>query len=883
MFSLLDDMLSQANAANPFPSELPILPLRGTVAFPFIIMPLSIGVARSVTLIKHASQGDNIIGLVTSRDPEADEPEADQLHPVGVVARIHRVIRSDKGSLQVIVQGLERFKVTRWIQNDPFITAEISVCPDETNPSEDTAIEALRRRLIELSSEIVQYMPQVPNEVSQFLEQVYDPRIVVYTIASNMRMEFEDRVKVLLEDGLKTKMTNLVRLLTHELEVLEIGQQIRTETQGELDKTQRDFYLRQQLKAIQKELGEEDEQQAITTEYKEKIEAAHMPEEAKKEAMRELSRLDKLPPMAAEYGIIQAYLDWMVELPWTKLTKDNLDIAHAREVLNADHYDMEDVKERILEFLAVRKLRLERNMDDEQIEDGREQDRAGGSILLFVGPPGVGKTSLGRSIARSLGREFTRMSLGGVRDEAEVRGHRRTYIGALPGRIIQALKRVGSRNPVFMLDEVDKIGSDWRGDPSSALLEVLDPQQNYAFRDHYLDVNFDLSQVMFIATANTRDTIPFPLLDRMELIRLDGYTEYEKIAIAEGYLVPRQLRANGLLNAEVNFTREGLHQIIHDYTREAGVRNFEREIGRIARKIATNVASVLDEDRANAPVVEPIETAPVEENKPTEPEIKVTETASEPEVKAELKEALKEESPATPTEEGEKVPAPKEPALPPEPRVNIELTPDKVKEYLGKPKYYFEAAMRTEKPGVATGLAVTPVGGDVLFIEAAHMLGKDRLTLTGQLGEVMKESAQIALSYIRAHAESLGIEAKKFNDADIHLHVPAGAVPKDGPSAGVALVTALVSLLTNRLVRSEVGMTGEISLQGQVLPIGGLKQKALAAHRAGLTTIIIPKRNEPDLEDLPAEVRRDLTFHLAESIEEVLQYALKPLQEKQIP
>jgi len=822
MFSLLDDMVSQteASADDYFPSELPILPLRGMVAFPFIIMPLSIGVARSVKLIKTANQQDNIIGLVVSKDPDADEPTPDQLYEVGVVARIHRVIRSEKGSLQVIVQGLERFKIKRWTQEDPYLMAEVEITPDEVDEAADrVALEALRRRVVELSGEIVEHLPQVPNEVSQFLAQVDDPRIVLYTTASNMRMDFDDRMSMLLIDNLREKMTKLVQLMARELEVLEIGQQIRTETQGELDKTQREFYLRQQLKAIQKELGEDDEQ-SILTEYREKIEAVGMPEEAKKEALRELSRLEKLPPQAAEYGIIQTYIDWIIELPWSKVTEDNFDIAHAREVLNADHYDMDDVKARILEYLAVRKLRKERDFNKDTIEPGREQDRAGGSILLFVGPPGVGKTSLGRSISRSLGREFTRMSLGGVRDEAEIRGHRRTYIGAMPGRIIQALKRAGTRNPVFMLDEVDKIGSDWRGDPSSALLEVLDPQQNYAFRDHYLDVDFDLSEVMFIATANTLDTIPAPLLDRMEVIRLDGYTEYEKVAIAEGYLVPRQIKANGLRPEEMGHTQEGLRQIIRDYTREAGVRNLEREIGRFARKMATKVALHIDEGKA-----------------------------------------------AIPSENG-KIAA----------DFSIIITPETVREYLGKAKFYFEAAQRTEKPGVATGLAVTPFGGDVLFIEAARMAGKDRLTLTGQLGDVMKESAQIALSYIRAHAVELGVDPNKFNEADIHLHVPAGAVPKDGPSAGVAMVTALVSLLTGRHVRADVGMTGEVSLQGQVLPIGGLKQKTLAAHRAGLKTVIAPKRNEPDLDDLPDEVRREMTIVLVDSVEAVLAEALREVK-----
>jgi ATP-dependent Lon protease len=806
MFSLLDDVIEPKELVDQLEKPIPILPLRGTVAFPFMILPLTIGVPRSTKLINWAVKEGSLIGLMTSRQPEIDEPYPDQLQQIGVVARIHRVVRGDKDNTQqVIVQGIERIQIDKWTQQDPFIMAQVTLVPDETTAAEEPEIEAYRRRLVSLSNEIVEHLPQVPNEVSQFLEQVDNPRIVLYTVTSNMRMDFNDQLAVLLENSLREKMAHVVRLMNRELEVLEIGMRIRSDTQEKLDKTQREFYLRQQLRAIQKELGEDDDV-AAAQEYREKIEEAGLPEEAKKEALRELSRLEKLQPQSAEFGVIQSYLDWMVELPWNILSDDNLDVAHARDVLNADHYDMDDVKQRILEYLAVRKLRTERNFDDEPIEAGREQDRAGGSILLFVGPPGVGKTSLGRSIARSLGREFTRMSLGGVRDEAEIRGHRRTYIGAMPGRIIQALKRAKTRNPVFMLDEVDKIGSDWRGDPSSALLEVLDPQQNFAFRDHYLDVDFDLSEVMFIATANTLDTIPGPLRDRMELIQIDGYTEYEKIEIAKGYLAPRQIKANGLRADEIEYTPAAIRKIIHDYTREAGVRSLEREIGRIARKVATKVAA---------------------------------------------------------GDAG--------------PDAAFKVDAEHVPEYLGKPKFHFEAALRTERPGVATGLAVTSAGGDVLFVEATRMPGKDRLTLTGHLGEVMKESAHIALSYVRSRAEQLGIDSDKFDNADIHIHVPAGAVPKDGPSAGVTMITALVSELTGRPVRSEVGMTGEVSLQGQVLPIGGLKQKILAAHRAELKTVIFPKMNEADLEDVPEDVRQEMTFYRAETIDEVLAWALNPV------
>ncbi|MCB0164080.1 MAG: endopeptidase La [Anaerolineae bacterium] len=809
MLNFLEDVTEQTDLDDLSVDELPILPLRGTVAYPFVVIPLSIGVTRSIELVKWAVENGSMIGLMTSKEPKLDEPSPDQLHQTGIVGRIHRVIRSDssgKDTLQIIVQGLERIKVNEWTTTEPFLKAKVSLAPDIAPEDKSVEIEALRRRMVELSQAIVEHIPQLPNEISQFLDQVEDPRIIIYTIASNLRMSLEDQLKVLTEDELPAKMAHLIRLMSRELEVLEIGQHIRSETQEELDKTQREYYLRQQLRAIQKELGEEDDE-AVIREYEEKIETSGMPEEPKKEALRELKRLEKLQPQSAEFGVIQTYLDWMVDLPWQTVTDDNLDIKHAHKVLNADHYDMDDVKQRILEYLAVRKLRLERNVED-SVEEGHEQDRAGGSILLFVGPPGVGKTSLGRSIARSLGREFTRMSLGGVRDEAEIRGHRRTYIGAMPGRIIQALKRVKVRNPVFMLDEVDKIGSDWRGDPSSALLEVLDPQQNYAFRDHYLDVDFDLSKVMFIATANTLDTIPAPLRDRMEIIQLDGYTEFEKLEIAKGYLIPRQIKANGLRANEIEFDDDSLKKVIRDYTREAGVRNLEREIGRVARKVATKIAG----GEFDAP-----------------------------------------------SADGEAL---------------IKIDTKQVAEYLGKPKFHFEAALRTEKAGVATGLAVTAVGGDVLFIEASAMPGKDRLTLTGQLGDVMKESAQIALSYVRSYAEKFGIDSEKFNNTDIHLHVPAGAVPKDGPSAGITMVTALVSLMTDRPIRSDVGMTGEVSLQGQVLPIGGLKQKILAAHRAGLKTVIFPKLNEADLDDVPADVRQQMTFHQVETVDEVFEHAL---------
>ncbi len=801
-WSNITETENEGGEERQYPEEIAILPLRGTVAFPHIIMPLVIGLEHSIKLVDDAIDNDDeFIGLAVSQAPEKEHPTPEEVHPIGVLATIHRRLRSKDGSLQIIVQGIERFKVIEWTQSKPYLKAKIAITHDTIDDDKLLEMEALRRRIIDLSREIVRFMPQVPEEAVSFLESADDPHMLLYTVAANTRMEHKERLAILDKDDLGDKMRYLLKIMSRELEVLQLSQKIQSETQGELDSVQREYYLRQQLKAIKKELGEGDETEVEVQDYKEKFEQVGLPEEALKEANRELNRLQKLPPQAAEYGVIKTYLDWLTELPWNTMTEDNLDIEHARKVLDADHYGLEKIKERILEYLAVRKLRKERDITEDDIP---EQDRAGGSILLFVGPPGVGKTSLGRSIARALNRKFTRMSLGGVRDEAEIRGHRRTYIGAMPGRIIQALKRAESRNPVFMLDEVDKVGSDWRGDPSSALLEVLDPQQNHAFRDHYLDVDFDLSNVMFIATANTLETIPHALRDRMEIIHLDGYTEFEKVEIAKGYLIPRQVKTKGLMPEEIPFTNEGIRKIIRDYTRESGVRTLERQIGKVARKVAVKIADG-----------------------------KMSEGESET------------------------------------------ITPKAVRNYLGKPRFYFEAALRTEKPGVATGLAWTPVGGDVLFIEAGCMTGKDRLILTGQLGDVMKESAQIALSYVRSNLEQFNINSERFNNTDIHLHVPAGAIPKDGPSAGITLTTALVSLFTKRPVRSDVGMTGEISLQGQVLPIGGLKQKVLAAHRAGLTTVIHPKRNEADLEDVPEDVRKEITFIAVETIDQVLENALQ--------
>jgi ATP-dependent Lon protease len=629
-----------------------------------------------------------------------------------------------------------------------------------------------------------------------------DPRQLVYFIATNIRMEIPEAQSILEIDSVREKLLKLTTIMTKELEVLELGRKIQTEAQSEMEKMQRDYFLREQLKAIKKELGEEDEQTVEVEEYRTKIAQAGMPEEAEKEALRELSRLEKMPPQAAEYSVIKTYLDWLTDMPWQVATEDQLDIAHARNVLDEDHYDLEDIKERILEYLAVRKLKLERREEREQEEtiDQIREEREG-VILCFVGPPGTGKTSLGRSIARALGRKFLRMSLGGMRDEAEIRGHRRTYIGAMPGRVIQGLKRVGTKNPVFMLDEIDKVGADWRGDPSSALLEVLDPEQNRDFRDHYLDVPFDLSQVMFVTTANMLSPIPAPLRDRMEILELDGYTVEEKVRIAQQYLLPRQIRENSLRAEEIAFEDGAVRAIIRDYTREAGVRNLERQIGTVCRKVATKVAE----------------------------------------------------------EEG----------------VSVHVQPEELVGYLGKPRFYYECAERTELPGVATGLVWTPSGGDITFIEATKMAGNKRLILTGKLGDVMKESAQAAVSYVRSKAGELGIDEEIFAKSDLHIHVPAGAVPKDGPSAGVTMATALVSLLLDRPVKADVAMTGEITLRGQVLPVGGIKQKVLGAARVGIDTVILPQRNEPDLEDIPDEIREQMTFVFAERVDDVFSIALR--------
>jgi len=782
------------------PSALPILPLRGMVVYPMTAVPIRVGQPRSVQLIDDAVSNDQIIGLVARKDSDQETPGPDDVYRIGTAAMVHRLSKASDGTLTLIVQGLLRIQIKRFVQQSPYLTAQVIPIPEKGQSSLE--IEALRRNILNTFRRMTDLVPAIPEETSLMLNEIEDPLQLTYAVANHLRVDLEEAQQLLVLDSVTDKLHALLVLMAKEVEVLELGRKIQSEAQSEMQKTQREYFLREQQKAIQRELGEADEQQVEVEDFRQKIEEVGMPEEAEKEALRELDRLSKVPSAAAEYSVIRTYLDWLTSLPWNVQTEDNLDISHARQVLDEDHYDLDDIKERILEFLAVRKLRAERKEELEQreVEDRIRREREG-VILCFVGPPGTGKTSLGQSIARALGRKFVRQSLGGVRDEAEIRGHRRTYIGALPGRIIQALRRVESKNPVFMIDEVDKLGKDFRGDPSSALLEVLDPEQNAEFRDHYLDVPFDLSQVMFITTANLLEPIPAPLRDRMEILKLSGYTETEKVRIAQGYLTPRQLRENGLWAEELSFTEEALRRIIRDYTREAGVRNLEREIGKVARKVVTRIA------------------------------------------------------------EGDAEPA--------------HVTEENVQDFLGKRRYFSETALRTQVPGVATGLGVTSSGGDLLFCEATRMAGNQKFVVTGQLGDVMRESAQAALSYVRSKAQDLGVPEDIFEKSDIHVHVPEGAVPKDGPSAGVAIASALVSLLTGRTVRSDVGMTGEVTLRGQVLPVGGIKMKVLAAHRAGIDQVILPRQNEKDLDDIPEEIRENLMFALVEHLDEVFEIALE--------
>jgi ATP-dependent Lon protease len=780
------DVEEAARLAEPLPDALPILPLRETVTYPDTLTPLAVGQERSIKLVNDVLSGNRMLAMVASKEPENDAPGPDDLYDVGVAGVVARMMRVPDGTLRILVQGSQRIRILDYVSEHPYLVARIEEMPDVL--VESTELEALTRNVQSTFSEIIEAIPYLPEELQLAVANIDEPSALSHLIAGALRISSEEKQELLETVDVNRRLRRLSEILTRELEVVQLGSKIQSQVQSEIDKGQREYFLRQQLKAIQEELGEGDEQQVEINELRERIEAAGLPEEAKQAAERELSRLEKLPPVAAEYGVIRTYLEWLVDLPWSKETEDNLDIAHAREVLDEDHYDLEEVKDRILEYLAVRKLNPE----------------SPGPILCFVGPPGVGKTSLGRSIARALGREFERISVGGVRDEAEIRGHRRTYIGALPGTIIRALRDAGTRNPVFMIDEIDKMGADFRGDPASAMLEVLDPAQNSTFRDHYLDLPFDLSEVLFIATANILDTVPLALQDRMEVIQLAGYTVEEKLHIAKRYLVPRQLKANGLKASQIEFSDSALTAIIDEYTREAGVRNLERQIGTICRKVARQVAEG--------------------------------------------------------TAEGK-----------------VRISAKRARELLGKRRFFSEQRRRTKDPGVATGLAWTPVGGEVLFVEATAVPGSGNLTITGQLGDVMKESAQAALSWVRAHAKDLNPELSDdwFANHDLHVHVPAGAVPKDGPSAGVAMATALASLISNRPVRNDVAMTGEITLTGQVLPIGGLKEKSLAAQRAGIKQVIVPDRNEGDVEEISEQEREGLDFSYVDDIGDVLQIALE--------
>jgi len=766
------------------PTELPVLPLRGVVIFPSAIVPLLISRGASLQAVEQALATDRMLALVAQKNPEEEAPEPAGLYSRGAAGRILKMLKYPDGSVRILVQGLRRIETAEFLQRTPYLRAHVRLLSDVLDASAD--MEAMQAHMVNQFAKFVSMIPYLPDELQVVVMNIKDPGKVTDLIASNLNVSLEEKQELLSTVEVRNRLERLSTILNREIELLELGHKIQSQVQTELSKNQKEFYLRQQMRAIQKELGEGDPRAAEIDELRLKMEQAHLPEQARKAAETEIERLRMIPPESAEHSVVRTYLEWLVNLPWAVSTTDNLDIGHARRILDEDHFDLEKIKDRILEFLAVRKLKSDSK----------------GPILCFVGPPGVGKTSLGRSIARALGRKFIRLSLGGIRDEAEMRGHRRTYIGSLPGRIIQGLRNAGSNNPLFMLDEIDKLGADFRGDPASALLEVLDPEQNFTFQDHYLDVPFDLSKVMFVTTANMLEPIPPPLRDRMEVIELAGYTEEEKLEIARRHLLPKQVRENGLDPQQITFTDQALTELVRHYTREAGLRNLEREIGSVCRKVARQI----------------------------------TEGRTEP----------------------------------------TTVTPDLVHDLLGPERYFSEIAERTSEPGVATGLVWTPMGGDIIFIEATKMPGKKSLTLTGHLGEVMKESAQAALSHIRSRAERYGLSPDFFEMLDLHIHVPAGAVPKDGPSAGVTIATALASLLTGRLVRHDIAMTGEITLRGKVLPVGGVKEKVLGARRAGIKTIILPKRNQKDLEDVPPSVREEMTFHFVDNIDEVLERALEP-------
>lgn len=770
-------------STDNLPTSIPILPLYDATLFPKMVLPLVVMQADSIKLVDEAMSKNRIIGLLVSKKQENVKPDPDgDLAKVGCSALILKMAKGEDNRAQMLVQGLSRFRIKSFVNGKPYLQAQVEHFEDIEHQNDESA--ALMANITKQFGRLVELSPGLPPEISQMAGSIREPGTLADMIASTINSTAQEKQQILETQDATKRLKLVTKMVNHQLSILELGNKIQSQVKGDMDKRQREYYLRQQLKAIKEELGESEEETVEVEEYRAKINERGLPEEARKEAERELDRMAKMHPSSAEYTVVSTYLDWLTELPWDVTTADNLDIQKARKVLDDDHFGLDKPKRRIIEYLAVRKLKPDSK----------------GPILCFVGPPGTGKTSLGASIARALGRKFHRISLGGVRDEAEIRGHRRTYVGAMPGRVIQGLRRAGSSNPVFMLDEIDKVGSDFRGDPSSALLEVLDPEQNHTFSDHYLDVSFDLSKVMFICTANVLDTIPSALRDRMEVIQLLGYTEDEKVKIAHRYLIPRQRKENGLKSNQISFTTGAVRKIIAGYTREAGLRNLEREIATICRGVATRIAE------------------------------------------GAIKKA----------------------------KINV----NDIAEHLGPVKFTSEAKARMTTPGVAMGLAWTPVGGDLLFIEATAMKGNKQLTLTGQLGDVMKESAIAALSFIRANAGQLKIDESVFADHDIHIHVPAGAIPKDGPSAGVTLMTALVSLLTNKKIRKDLAMTGEITLRGQVLPVGGIKEKLLAAHRAGIKTIILPKGNEKDLVDVPEKVKKDMTFHFADKMMDVIKTAI---------
>ncbi|GAC1415720.1 MAG: endopeptidase La [Candidatus Velthaea sp.] len=764
------------------PDILGILPLQEAVLFPNTVIPLAVVKKPGIALVEEALREGKQIGLVVLKDKDIDDPGPGDVRRVGTIGTVQKMLKVPDGTLRCIVAGGPVFKIDEFVGTEPYMAATFTELPDITRQTEE--LVAMQRNLATLFQKLLGYLPQAPREMEMEVNNISDPNLLTYFVASTMRLETNDRQAILEERNTEKRLRKLTMLITKELEVVELGHKIQSDIQREMEKNQREFYLRQQLRAIQEELGETDPQQAEANELRKKVDEASMPEDVKKAADRELDRLSKVPTASPEYSVIRTYLDWLVQLPWSKSTSDNIDIAQARKVLDEDHYDLEKIKDRIVEYLAVGKLKK----------------KLTGPILCFVGPPGVGKTSLGQSIAKAMGRKFVRLSVGGVRDEAEIRGHRRTYIGAMPGTIVRALRDAGTNNPVMMIDEIDKVGGDFRGDPQSALLEVLDPEQNNTFRDHYLDLPFDLSQVLFVCTANQLDTISGPLRDRMEIIQLSGYTEFEKMQIAKRYLIAKQRKANGLKDTQVQLNDAALKQIVVDYTREAGVRNLEREIGTVFRKVARKIA----------------------EN----------------------------------------------------PRYKARIKPESLVEYLSKPRFYNEVKKRVASVGVATGLAWTPVGGDILFIETTAMPGNGKLTLTGQLGDVLKESATAAVSFLRSRSAELGLPDDYFAKHDLHIHVPAGAIPKDGPSAGISMATSIASLLTGLKVDSDLAMTGELTLTGQVLPIGGLKEKVLGAKRAGIKKILLPKRNEIDLEDVPKEVRDTMQFVAVEELSEVFAHAL---------